>query len=154
MYFLMILAKLLNMSVFLSKYSYKSRLYIAATGWLLSYLMMAISFKFCNLDYSSENSDKSIFYMQLLGFWICMMSQSLAQATLVGYIRHFHADLIEPWGTGISIGEICDIIMSLYFNYFDINREFSFLYLVIGVLTVVPTIFFFTSLEKRLVKKA
>ena len=121
-YFLMIFSKFLNMSVFLNKYSHQTRMYFAAIGWCISYLLMAVAFKYCNLSYSSANPDKSIFYIQLLGYWICMFSQSLAQATMVGYIRHFHADLIEPWGTGISIGELCDIIMSLYFNYFDINR--------------------------------
>lgn len=144
MYMLMISSKFVNMRFFLNRYSHKTRMYLAASGWSLSYLMMAVALKFCNLSYNAKNPDKSIFYFQLVGYWICMFSQSFAQATMVGYIRHFHADLIEPWGTGISIGELCDIIMSLYFNYFDINRHFSTLYLIFGVLTVIPSLFFFS----------
>lgn len=86
-------------------------------------------------------------YLQLLALVLCSFSQSLAQATLIGYIKAFHPDLVEPWGTGISIAQFGDIVISLYFNYFDISQRFSILYLIIGLITVVPMLYCFWKLE-------
>ena len=83
----------------------------------------------------------------MLAFVICNLSQSLAQATIIGYIRNFHPDLVEPWGTGISIAQFGDIVISLYFNYFDLSEMFSLIYFIVLVISVGPMLYYFNKLE-------
>lgn len=65
----------------------------------------------------------------------------------MGYIRNFHPDLVEPWGTGISIAQFGDIVISLYFNYFDLSEFFVVLYFIVCVVSVGPMLFYFNKLE-------
>jgi hypothetical protein len=76
----------------------------------------------------------------------------LSQAALVGYIKQFHPDLVEPWGTGISIAQFGDIAINLYFNYFDISAKFAWLYFILGLITVFPMVYYFNKLEELRMK--
>ena len=43
------------------------------------------------------------YYLNLISFAFAAAGAGLSDATIVGYFKCFHKDLVEPWGTGTAI---------------------------------------------------
>jgi len=52
---------------------------------------------------ASLHFDKLSYELNCVAFLLVSLSTGLKDATIVGYLKCFHADLSEPWGLGITI---------------------------------------------------
>ena len=76
----------------------------------------------------TEEQDLTRFRMHQVAFVLACISQSLASSTICGYIKCFHPDQIELFGTGQAIAQFGEIPVALYFNYYDVDRDFKYIY--------------------------
>lgn len=78
--------------------------------------------------------------------WLSGVGAALSESTIVGYLKCFHPDQIEDFGTGQSLGSLGDIASVFILNNFNITRKFS-LYFGYLSLSMIPLLYCFNSLE-------
>jgi hypothetical protein len=81
-----------------------------------------------------------------MSLWLSGVGAALSESTIVGYLKCFHPDQIEDFGTGQSLGSLGDIASVFILNNFNITRKFS-LYFGYLSLTMIPLLYCFNSLE-------
>lgn len=79
-------------------------------------------------------------------------SAALADATVVGYFRCFHKDLIEPWGTGTSIAQFFNVFSNFYTTNYDMDERLFYGYLFAAFATGIPLFMCFRRIESIRIK--
>ena len=131
------------------KMTHIDRMKVCAVMLFFSYALIAgLLVYYSDLNnIESTKPNKGILIMVLsLSLWLSGVGAALSESTIVGYLKCFHPDQIEDFGTGQSIGSIGDIGSVFILNNFNITRKFS-LYFGWLSLSMIPLLFCFNSLE-------
>jgi len=76
----------------------------------------------------------------LIAFIICSIATGIADGVLVGYLKHFHPDLAEPWGVGLVISQFFSIIMNLYTTNYNLDENMAYFYFFMAIICSLPAI--------------
>ena len=90
---------------FLLNYSHASRILICTILMLMSYLLLALSLM--------ESATVSGFYWSLVSCCLHGFSQSLGEATLMGYLKALPSDLVQTFGSGTGLSGFAGIFAIL-----------------------------------------
>lgn len=63
-------------------------------------------------------------------------------------MKSFHPDLTEPWGTGTVIAQFCGVIANYYTSNFDLGKDFSFYFGVMGFISIALFAVAFVQVER------
>lgn len=99
MYLVKIITRFVNMKYLMRTVTHKKRVWIAALIIFVSNMILAFSF----IPFLVKTDSRLQYYLNLISFLLVAVAAALADATIIGYFRCFHKDLVEPWGTGTSI---------------------------------------------------
>ena len=154
-YFCRLFVRLLNMKFWLRSITHQSRMQICAVMLMLSYALLVICLAtFDDLnnngddgdDDDSQDNNFTLIVLTLSSLWLSGVGAALSESTIVGYIKCFHPDQIEDFGTGQSIGSFIDLFMIFILNNFLISFKYAIYF---GYLTVsmIPLLYCFNALE-------
>ena len=90
--------------------------------------------------------------MNLVAFMIVGTAAALADATIIGYFRCFHKDLVEPWGTGTSIAQFFNVFSNFYTTNYDMDHRLFTGYLVAAFTTSIPLYMCYKRIENIRIK--
>lgn len=80
------------------------------------------------------------------------VSAALADATIVGYFRCFHKDLVEPWGTGTSIAQFFNVFSNFYTTNYDMDDRLFYAYFTTAFATSIPLLMCYKRIEAIRIK--
>jgi hypothetical protein len=90
--------------------------------------------------------------MNLFAFMLVGVAAALADATIIGYFRCFHKDLVEPWGTGTSIAQFFNVFSNFYTTNYDTDDRLFKGYLFVAFTTSIPLYMCYRKIESIRIK--
>ena len=160
-YAMRVVIRIINM-FFMKMLTHIDRIKICALLMFLSYFLTATAFVMFDLNNDpgqnpvDENGQEVeqhgvvyIFFIVLithLALLCSALSSALAESTIVGYLKCFHPDQIEEFGTGASIASIGDILTNFWINNFQLSTKQSQIFFYLS-LSSISLLYCFNGLD-------
>jgi len=136
------------MKLLMKTVTHKKRVWIAALIIFVSNIILAFSFA----PFLVKTDSRLQYYLNLFSFMLIGVAAALADATIVGYFRCFHKDLVEPWGTGTSIAQFFNVFSNFYTTNYDMDDRLFYGYFTAAFATSIPLYMCYKRIEGIRVK--
>lgn len=107
-----------------------------------SNLLLALAFSV----YVTTNS-MMYYYLNLIAFYLVAAGAGLSDATIIGYFKCFHKDLVEPWGTGTAIAQFLNVFSNFYTTNYEMDVQLGWGYLYTAFVCSIPFLLCFMRME-------
>ena len=132
-YLIKIFARYLNMNYFLRTVSHEKRVLWSIILIFVSNLILALAFSIW-----VKTDSRTQYYLNLISFFLVAAGAGLSDATIVGYFKCFHKDLVEPWGTGTAISGFFNVFSNFYTTNYDMDQKLAWGYLSTAIISSIP----------------
>ena len=133
---------MINMNYFLRTVSHEKRVQWSIVLIFLSNVILAFAFSIW-----VTTDSRSQYYLNLVAFFLVSAGAGLSDATIVGYFKCFHKDLVEPWGTGTAIAGFFNVFSNFYTTNYDMDQKLAWGYLITAFVSSIPFLLCFRRMN-------